>query len=246
MEPMTKNDFLSTLTAELKRRDMADTQEIVSEYEQHIAFKMADGYSEEEIVAKLGDPFLIAAQFETDDSQAEKRRSKWLAIGALFILAFPVALGFLMLIVTAISLAAMAISFGALAVVLFADLNVYSLIPPMPYWNGAVFGLAAAALALLLAVGCVYYAAFIRQLARAYQRLRHNIMASASGTAPLPYLPIYPQLGGKTKRRLRLLALLSFALCTVSLILGILAAILSTGSFQFWHAWNWFSGALAG
>jgi hypothetical protein len=151
-----------------------------------------------------------------------------------------------MLIVTAITLAAMAISFGALAVVLFADLNVYSLIPPMPYWNGAVFGLAAAALALLLAVGCVYYTAFIRQLARAYQRLRHNIMASASGTAPLPYLPIYPQLGGKTKRRLRLLALLSFALCTVSLILGILAAILSTGSFQFWHAWNWFSGALAG
>jgi uncharacterized membrane protein len=73
---MTKNDFLSTLTAELKRRDMADTQEIVSEYEQHIAFKMADGYSEEEIVAKLGDPFLIAAQFEADDSQVEKRQSK--------------------------------------------------------------------------------------------------------------------------------------------------------------------------
>ncbi len=240
---MTKNDFLSTLAAELKKRSIADTDDIVSEYEQHFTFKMTDGYGEEEIVGKLGDPVLIAAQFDADDSDTVKWPAKWMARGAFVLVAFPVALFFLMLLVTAVTLMAFAMVSGALAVILFADINVYSLIPPMPYWNGVVFGIAAAALAVLLAVGCIYYVAFIRQLARAYGRLRHNVMASASGTAPLPYLAIYPQLAGKTNRRLRLLALLSFALCSISLILGILVAVLTTGSIEFWHAWNWFAMA---
>ena len=238
---MTKNEFLSTLAAELKRRTIADTDEIVSEYEQHFTFKMADGYSEEEIVAKLGDPVLIAAQFEPADSDPDKLLTKWMVRGAFVVAAVPVALFFLMLIVTAVTLMAFAMSFGALAVILFADINVYSLIPPMPYWNGAVFGIAAAALAVLLAVGCVYYVAFIRQLARAYGRLRHNLIASVSGTAPLPYLAVHPQLGGKINRRLRLAALLSFALCAISMLLGIIVAVLSTGTIEFWHAWNWFA-----
>ena len=241
MEPMTKNEFLSTLAAELHRRTIADTDEIVSEYEQHFTFKMADGYSEEEIVAKLGDPVLLAAQFEPARSDLGNWRTEWMVRGAFVLVAFPVALFFLMLIVTAVTLMASAMSFGAAAVILLADINVYSLVPPMPYWNAAVFGIAAASLAVLLAVGCVYYAAFIRQLARAYRRLRHNVIASVSGKAPLPNLAIHPQLAGKTNRRLRLLALLSFALGAMSLILGILVAILSTGSFEFWHVWNWFA-----
>ena len=238
---MTKNEFLSTLAAELKRRTIADTDEIVSEYEQHFTFKMADGYSEEEIVAKLGDPVLIAAQFEPAASDPDKLRTEWMVRGAFVLVAIPVALFFLMLIVTAVTLMAFALAFGALAVILLAGINIYSLIPPMPYWNGAVFGIAAAALAVLLALGCVYYVAFIRQLGRAYGRLRHNLIASVSGAAPLPYLAIHPQLAGRTNRRLRLAALLSFVLCAISLFLGIIVAVLSAGTIEFWHAWNWFA-----
>ncbi len=62
---MTKNEFLSKLANELKRKNIADAAEIISEYEQHFAFKMADGFSEEEIAAKLGDPVIIASQFES-------------------------------------------------------------------------------------------------------------------------------------------------------------------------------------
>ena len=129
---MTKNEFLSTLAAELKRRTIADTDEIVSEYEQHFTFKMADGYSEEEIVAKLGDPVLIAAQFEPAASDPDKLRTEWMVRGAFVLVAIPVALFFLMLIVTAVTLMAFAMSFGALAVILFAGIKVYSLVPRMP------------------------------------------------------------------------------------------------------------------
>ena len=42
---ITRNEFLSKLSDELKKNNIADAADIVSEYEQHFAFKMADGFS---------------------------------------------------------------------------------------------------------------------------------------------------------------------------------------------------------
>ena len=53
---MTKLEFLELLKKELNNNNVADCDEIVYEYEQHFAFKLKDGYSEEEISAKLGNP----------------------------------------------------------------------------------------------------------------------------------------------------------------------------------------------
>ena len=53
---MNKTEFINTLTSILKERKIKDIDEIVAEYEQHFLIKMADGYSEEEIAARLGDP----------------------------------------------------------------------------------------------------------------------------------------------------------------------------------------------
>ena len=58
---MTKNEFMTRLMNELHRRNVADAAEVAEEYEQHFAFKLADGYSEEEIAAKLGAPEELAA-----------------------------------------------------------------------------------------------------------------------------------------------------------------------------------------
>ena len=64
---MTKNEFLSILNAELINNSIVDVADIVNEYEQHFDFKLADGYSEEEIAAKLGDPAALAAEYEQAD-----------------------------------------------------------------------------------------------------------------------------------------------------------------------------------
>ena len=53
---MTRNEFMEKLTEELRRRRVDDAAEVAEEYEQHFAFKLADGYSEEEIAARLGVP----------------------------------------------------------------------------------------------------------------------------------------------------------------------------------------------
>ena len=71
---MTRNEFITQLSAELHRRNVADAADVVEEYQQHFAFKLADGYSEEEIAARLGDPVALAAQFGEAEA-GEKRHS---------------------------------------------------------------------------------------------------------------------------------------------------------------------------
>lgn len=53
---MTKKEFMTLLSDELRKRKITDAEDIIEEYEQHFAFKLADGYSEEEIAARLGNP----------------------------------------------------------------------------------------------------------------------------------------------------------------------------------------------
>lgn len=68
---MTRNEFVTQLTAELHKRNVA--ADVVEEYQQHVSFKLADGYSEE-IAARLGDPVALAAQFGEAEA-GEKRHS---------------------------------------------------------------------------------------------------------------------------------------------------------------------------
>ena len=71
---MTKHEFMTLLTEELKKRSVPDAADVIDEYQQHFAFKLADGYSEEEIAAKLGDPVQLAAQFEPSGDSPETKR----------------------------------------------------------------------------------------------------------------------------------------------------------------------------
>ena len=44
---MTKSEFLLQLKNELKKNNISDLDDVLNEYEQHFAFKLADGFSEE-------------------------------------------------------------------------------------------------------------------------------------------------------------------------------------------------------
>jgi hypothetical protein len=77
---------------------------------------------------------------------------------------------FILLIAWEIIMAAFSISSAVVAVSLIGGINPLSLILPMPYGCGVIYGLSLAGLSVLSAVGTVYFAAFIRQLMRAYGR----------------------------------------------------------------------------
>ena len=80
---MTKLEFMSKLASELHKRNIADAADVLEEYEQHFAFKLSDGYSEEEIAARLGSPANLAAQFEPAPQGAKRRSAAltWLWLG---------------------------------------------------------------------------------------------------------------------------------------------------------------------
>lgn len=239
---MKKNDFMQRLSDELQKRNVADAADILQEYEAHFAMKMADGYIEEEIAARLGDPTALAAQFDDAEETPEKKGgSKPLVVAGLCFADVFAGLFFILLAAWGLVLAAAALGAADTAVCLLGKVELGGLLPELPYWCGAMLALTLAALAVLLAAGCVYFCAFLRQLMRSYGRFRKNALASASGEAGLPPLPISPQFSPKARRRLRTVALVALALFAACFVLAYFVCALSAGSVQFWHTWGWFA-----
>lgn len=238
---MTKHEFMTRLASELRKRNVADAADVTQEYEQHFAFKLADGYSEEEIAAKLGSPEELAAQFGSAPQPGVKPSAAlvwlWLGWADLFFGVFAA-----LLIAFGAVLAACVLSFGLTGICLIGNLGNLSVLslPPMPYWCGAILGLSLLALSALSVVGCIWYFAFLRQIFRSYGRFHKNMLSQSRGGAALPGLPIAPQFPSKKNRQLRTAALLALLLFAVCFMLGYAACALSAGSLQFWHVWGWF------
>ena len=241
---MTEHEFLTQLSAQLKKDRVADADDITNEYAQHFAYKRADGYSEDEIAAKLGDPAALSAQFAQSGAKGEPHAAAPLVTAGLCLAGVFAGLFFLLLAAWGLVMAAGSLVCAAAAVCLLAGQTAGGLIPTMPYWCGAIFALTLAALAVLIAAGCGYYCSFMHQLARSYLRFSHNVRAAAAGQPQLPSLSIRPQLPAKVNRRLRSAALVSLALFAACFVLTYLVCCLSAGSWEFWHVWGWFGYAV--
>lgn len=225
---MTKNEFLASFQNELQKRHIPDWEDVVSEYEQHFALKQADGFSEEEIAAKLGAPAELAAQFEAADEggKAPSGPAAHLirfGVGAMDVMA---ALGMVVLAAWLVVMAAFTAVCAVAGICLIFG------------WN--VAGLMLLALCGLSAVGTVYYAEFLRQLCRACGRQRSNALAAARNRAGLPALPLHPQLKKECRLRLRSASVVLVILFVLFLAACVIASAVSAGSLEFWHVWGWF------
>lgn len=237
---MNRIEFMAQFSEELRKRKVPDADEIVEEYRQHFDFKLADGYSEEEIAAKLGDPIALATLFSETNGYKRKKGVKPLVICGLSFLDLFAGAFFILLVAWSVVMAVASLSFAVLSIGLIGNFNIYGLIPTMPYGCGVIIALSFIALAVLFAVGCIYYSAFLRQLVRSFIRFQHNALASVSGNAALPSLSISPRFSAKNKRCLRLVALIATLLFVVCFMLSYIVCGLTAGSPEFWHVWGWF------
>ncbi|NLE24499.1 MAG: DUF1700 domain-containing protein [Clostridiaceae bacterium] len=237
---MTKSEFLIQLKSELKKNNISDSDDILGEYEQHFAFKLADGFSEEEIANKLGDPSELASQFIPHASQKRYVGRKAVTIiGMIFADIFAGAF-FLILFAFAIVMGVVTIATAISAICLLVGYNVYDIIPGMPYLCAFIYAVSLLAFAILSAVASIYFVVFTGQLMRSYKRFHINMIAGSSGKATLPSLPVYPLLSAKFKRRMRMLALSSLTVFAVSLGVGYIISAIIAGNLEFWHVWGWF------
>ena len=242
---MTKLEFMTQLERALKRHGAADCEDIMEEYEQHFAFKLADGYSEEEIAAKLGVPEELAQQF-APAAQKKPGAGRFFTVFGLCWLDLFYGVVVILLAAWGAVMAAMVLSFGLLGVCLVGNLGrlPFVTLPSMPYASSLLLGMACLALAACAVVGCIYYFAFMRQFCKAYGRFHRNALSSSKGAPALPPLCWYPQFTPSRKRALRTALLISFSLFGVFLVLGAAVSAILAGQVEFWHVWGWFGYGL--
>lgn len=234
---MTKQEYLSQLKNELKRNGVADAEDIVSEYEQHFLFKLADGFAEEEIAAELASPESIALQFAGIRAEGKPKKGKkgFLILWLTLIGMFEVMLYSAFLFFT-VSLFCGSLVPTALGVELIAGLNFMNILPPMPYSGAIVSGIMLIALGVMLFLFAYYCYAFLRQMVRASLRWRKNLV----GDEALPLLPLSPQFSPKTRRGLRSVMLWAVLVFGITFIAGFAILSLYSHSLGFWHALGWF------
>ncbi len=238
---MTRNEFINRLTNKLSENKISDVEEIISQYEEHFTYKLADGYSEEEIAAKLGNPEELALQYATRDEDNKSGAFKAIIVAGLVFSDIFAGLFFVLLYAWATVMAAFSIASVTTGICMIGGYNPYLLIPEMPYWCATIFGAALIALSVLAAVGCIYFTFYVRRLLRIYGRFCHNQLASASGKAILPPLVSFPKLSARLNRKLRMVALISLTVFAVCFVSGYIVCSISAGAFEFWHEWNWFA-----
>lgn len=234
---MTKLEYLNELKAELNKNAVVDAEEILSEYEQHFLFKLADGFTEEEIAVKLGSVAQIAAQFAGISGERKIKGGKkfflvlWLTIigvfeamlyGAFF--CFVVAL-FCGSLVPAV-----------LGVELIMGLNYMNILPPMPYAGAVIFGITLLSVSVILVIFAIYCLAYLRQMVRASLRWRKNLLSAEA----LPLLPLNPQFKPRTRRALRTILLWAVLIYAIGFVVGYAFLSYYTQAWEFWHALGWF------
>lgn len=236
---MKRNEFIDILRNTLKTNKIQDVDEIIDDYEQHFANKIADGYTEEEIAAKLGDPKTLGNQFGLDDKKPTKGSKVIITIG-LVMVDIIASMIYALICSWVIILGALAVASVVTSFLLIFNLNIANILPYVPYGAGFVFAVMFLALAVLAALGTIYFSLFAKQILLGYCRWHRNTLASAEGGVILPNVPIHPQISAIKRRRIRKIFYIVLIVFVVTLQIGYLIAALIAGRFEFWHVWNWF------
>lgn len=239
---MNKQEYMTELEKALKMHKVHDIEDILDEYEQHFACKLADGYTQEEIAARLEQPAEMAKQFL---NSAEKRKTRsagmkvltaaGLYLTDLFILPF-----FVLLFSWVIIMFTMAISFTGFGICLICNVDIAVIIPVFPYLGRLFIGISLLGLSAVIFIGAIYCHLFFRQLSRAYMRWHKNMLHAGSGPV-LPPLSKYPNISPKRKRRSRGIMMIALIIFGLFLMAGIFLMFAYTGFKPFWHELGWFN-----
>jgi len=240
---MTKQEYLHELEKAFNAAHIKDSAEIMEEYAEHFDMKLRDGYSEEEIAARLAPPVEIAAQFgEIKLAGGGRTGNKIiLAIGLFFadIFAWPF---FIILYGWVVVLGGLTIACVGSGV--FAALGISAitsegtvLLPDMPYICALLLGLSLLALAILAAMSTEYCRLYVNQIVRVYARWHRSVWGKSSISPPLPGHPV---MNPKKRRMMRTVTLIALAVLAVAFIAALGSMMLAAGAVEPWHVWHWF------
>ena len=234
---MNKQEYLNELEKALKAAHVPESTDILTEYAEHFDRKLQDGYSEEEVAAKLVSPKDVAGQFGEIITGGGKLGGKLiLAIGLVFADIF-VGSFFVVFYAWVVILGAFAIAATGIGIIAATGFSLWNIIPEMPYICGLLLGIAFLALAVLSAFGTEYCRLYVTQMLRGYARWHNGLMGKASTSPPLP---LYPVISRKKRRIMRSVTLVALVVFAVAFIACLSSMMLATKSLEPWHIWHWF------
>ena len=234
---MNKKQYLAALEAALRARRVADVEEVLQDYEAHFTRKALDGYAEEEVSRRLGNPDEVAEDFTLFTPETKKNCGTrgWIRLGLCFA-DIGALVWLIVLVIGSATLLAAALGLLAFGVYLAAGGSTLPWVPTMPAAGRILMGCTFAALGVLTATGEIWFLAFARQTIRAYGRWHGNRWY---GRHELP-LPVVPQFVGRARRYLRRAALLSAVGALVLFIAAYIVMSIQARALGFWHVWHWF------
>jgi len=246
---MNKQEYLTALEKALKSKGVRDLEDIVEEYSEHFDMKIADGFSEEEIAAKLAPPSELAGQYkEIGTEKSEKSGglvSKILKACGVVTLDLAVAPTLLAFYIWVFALGLIAFVNAVAGIILVTGIGQSELIqasryihiPPMPYISSLLTGIALLGLAVLSAMGTEYCRLYVNQSFKKYARWHKNVLTSGP---KLPPIPLNPLVTPKKRRVMRTMVFISLLVFGIGLVAGMISMMLIAGAFEPWHTWGWF------
>ena len=240
---MNKQEYLFGLEKALKIAHVEDSADILEEYAEHFDMKMQDGYSEEEIAARLLAPKEIADQFSSIKTAGSARAMGGIILkSGLVFVDIVVAAFFILLLAWVVALAGFAVAVLGSGVVAVLGISATIpggavVLPVMPYICSLLLGLSLLALAVLSAIGAEYCRLYVMQIRRAYARWHGGVWGKTNISPPLP---LHPVISPKKRRIMRRFALIALAVFVIAFIAGLGSMMLAAKSIEPWHVWGWF------
>lgn len=236
---MNKKQYLDALGRELSQNGVEDIGDVLADYEAHFTRKALDGYTEEEIAHRLGNPREIAADFLPDAAtpgKADAAKRPGVTRAGLILADLCALPFFLTLYVWAVAMLAASAAVFALGVYLALGIDAVAVIPVLPVAGGILLGASIAALSVLLFGGSVWFLLLSGQMTRAYLRWHGNRWFGRHGLN----LPVMPQATGKKRRFIRNTVLVSLIGCIMLFAAAFIVMSVQAGTPGFWHYWHWF------
>ena len=232
---MTQNEYLSELKKELKKQNISDIEDIISEYDEHFKFKINEGLTEEEIAINLPKPKEIANEYAEIKTPTNKSEKVAKTIGITF-LSIPVTLAYILLFASVIVLGAFSVACVLIGFCLITTINIASLIPYIPYLSSLILGISFLCLAVLSFIETFYAFKYIVQWSKIYIKWCNNVTHNNHSLLPT----MHPQISKKLSFILKLISIIALIGFVVTFALGYGTMCLSAKSFEPWHVWNWF------
>ncbi len=233
---MTKNEFLDELRKELKINNITEIDDIISDYEEHFAFKLEEGRTEEEVVKKLQSPKNIAKEYLSVNKEPINKYEKGIKRLNIILLSIPAILVYAFMWLTVVAVFSVSVVSLGLGFCLLTTINIGRIIPYIPYFSAFISSISCFSLAVVAFIGAFYMALYIKQWGKIYLRWSSNYINGGN------YLSIskQPIISKKLSFVLKLTLIISSICLVAFFILGYFTMAVKAGSLEFWHVWNWF------